>query len=131
MRAVYLGAWFLLLVVAFVNGALRAILFESWLGELRAHQLSCLTGITLFGVVIYGVVRRWPPRSDAEALRIGVAWLVMTVAFEFLFFHYVSGISWEKLREAYDLPSGRLWPLVLVWVTTAPFVLHRLARRAR
>jgi len=130
MRAIYLAAWFLLLVVAFVNGALRVLLFDR-LGELHAHQLSCLTGIALFGAVIYAVVRRWPLRSDAEALRIGVIWLVMTVAFEFLFFHYASGIPWEKLLEAYDLPSGQLWPLVLIWVAIAPLVLNRLARRGR
>jgi hypothetical protein len=82
-------------------------------------------------VVIYAVVRRWPPRSDAEALRTGVVWLTMTVAFEFLFFHYASGVPWEKLLEAYDLPSGQLWPLVLIWVTFAPWVLNRLTRRAR
>ena len=131
MRAIYLAAWFLLLAVAFVNGALRAVLFEQRLGEQRAHQLSTLTGMVLFGLVIYWVVRRWPPRSDAEALRVGGVWLLMTVAFEFLFFHYVSGEPWEKLLHAYNLPEGELWPLLLLWVATAPGLLHRLARRAR
>ena len=53
----------------------------------------------------------------------------MTVAFEFLFFHYVGGHSWEKLLAAYDVLGGNLWPLILAWVATAPWLFHRLRRQ--
>lgn len=127
----YLAAWFVLLVVAMINGVLRESTYGKYVSELSAHQISCVTGILLFAVVIHQYVRRWPPASAREAWRIGLFWMVLTVAFEFLFFHYVGGHSWEVLLANYDMSAGRLWPLILLWVAVAPYVFYRLSRRGR
>lgn len=127
----YLAAWFVLLVVAMINGALRESTYGKYVSELSAHQVSCVTGILLFAVVIHQYVRRWPPASAREAWRIGLFWMVLTVAFEFLFFHYVGGHSWAALLANYDMSAGRLWPLILLWVAVAPYVFYRLSRRGR
>lgn len=124
----YLVGWFVLLAVAMVNGALRELTYGKYVSELAAHQLSCLTGILLFAVVIRQYVRRWPPASAHEAWRIGLFWMALTVAFEFLFFHYVGGHSWEVLLANYDMSAGRLWPLILLWVVVAPYVFYRFSR---
>ena len=124
----YLAAWFVLLVVAMINGALRESTYGKYVSELSAHQLSCVTGILLFAVVIHQNVRRWPPASAREAWRIGLFWMALTVAFEFLFFHYVGGHSWEVLLANYDMSAGRLWPLILLWVAVAPYVFYRYSR---
>jgi hypothetical protein len=129
MKIRYLAAWFVLLLVAMLNGALRESTYGKYVSELAAHQLSCLTGILLFAVVIHQYVRRWPPASAREAWRIGLFWMALTVAFEFLFFHYVTGHSWEVLLANYDMSAGRLWPLILLWVAVAPYVFFRFARR--
>ena len=81
-----------------------------------------MSGIILLGIVIYLYVRRWPPVSAREAWYIGLFWMALTVAFEFLFFHYVGGHSWEALLANYDMAKGRLWPLILVWVAIAPYL---------
>jgi hypothetical protein len=65
------------------------------------------------------VVSRWRPVSGRQAIAVGLIWLVMTVAFEFVFGHYVAGHSWERLLYDYDLPAGRLWSLVLAWIALA------------
>ena len=36
-------------------------------------------------------------------------WLGMTLAFEFLFGHYIAGKSWSLLLADYNLAAGRLW----------------------
>lgn len=128
MRLRYIAAWFVLLAVAMVNGALRELTYGKDLPELAAHQLSCVIGILLFAVVIRQYVHRWPPASTREAWRIGLFWMGLTVAFEFLFFHYVRGHSWEVLLANYDMSSGRLWPLILLWVAVAPYVFYRRSR---
>jgi hypothetical protein len=125
MKFRYLIAWLVLLVVAMVNGALREFTYGQYLSELSAHQLSCVTGILLFAVVIRRYVRRWPPASARAAWQIGLFWMVLTVAFEFLFFHYVGGHSWQVLLANYDLSAGRLWPLILLWVAVAPRFFYR------
>ncbi len=126
----YLIAWFAMLLVSVANGALRDFTYGRYLPELLAHQLSTLSGIVLLGGVIYLFVRRWPPASARQALSIGLFWMVLTVAFEFLFFHYAGGHSWGELLANYDLPGGRLWPVLLAWVAFAPYIFFRFFRRA-
>jgi hypothetical protein len=128
MKLRYLAAWFVLLLVAMLNGVLRESTYGRYVSELSAHQLSSVIGILLFAVVIHRYVRRWPPASAREAWYIGLFWMVLTVAFEFLFFHYVGGHSWEALLANYDMSAGRLWPLILLWVAVAPYLFFRLAR---
>jgi hypothetical protein len=52
-------------------------------------------------------------------------WLALTLAFEFGFFRYVAGRSWESLLEQYDVAKGHLWPFVLAAVALAPFLWAR------
>jgi hypothetical protein len=125
----YLQAWFTMLGVAMVNGGLRDMTYGKQLPELLTNQLSCLSGIILLGIVIYLYVRRWSLGSARQALYIGLFWMVLTVAFEFLFFHYVGRHSWAELMANYDIANGRLWPLVLLWVLIAPYLFYRFFDR--
>ncbi|TAJ78301.1 MAG: hypothetical protein EPO42_08130 [Gallionellaceae bacterium] len=129
MKLRYLYAWFVLLLVAIVNGGLRDLTYGKHVSELLAHQISCVIGIALFAVVISQHVRRWPPASAREAWFVGVFWMALTVAFEFLFFHYVGGHSWEALLANYDMARGRLWPLILLWVLVAPYFFYRILNK--
>jgi hypothetical protein len=131
MKLRYLISWFVLLLVAVVNGGLRDFTYGKHVAELLAHQISCVIGILLFAVVISRYVRRWPPASAREAWFIGAFWMALTVAFEFLFFHYVGGHSWEELWANYDMVSGRLWPLILLWVLVAPYLFYRIFHKAK
>ena len=60
------------------------------------------------------------------AVLIGFVWLTLTVCFEFLFGHYIAGHSWSRLLEDYNLMAGRLWPLLLVWVTVLPSLVYKM-----
>lgn len=122
----YILGWFGLFIVAMINGGLRDALYKSVVGELAAHQISTLTGIILFGLVIWWMTRMWQIASSRQAWTIGLIWLVMTVAFEFLFFHYVTGHSWNELLNNYNIVEGRVWVLVLLWTLVAPYVFWRM-----
>ena len=121
----YAAAWFILLLAAFANGTLRQLVYQPYLGESVAHQVSSLTGILLMGVLIWMSVRRWRPRSRRQALGAGCMWLAMTMAFEFLFGHFIAGHPWPELLHDYDLLAGRLWILVLAWIALAPYLVYR------
>ena len=112
--------------IAIVNGVLREAWYGKQLGELRAHQLSTLIGALLFGVYIGAIMRRWKSASAEQALAIGLLWLGLSVAFEFLFGHYVAGHPWPRLLHDYNLLAGRVWSLLLIWVAVAPYVFYRL-----
>ena len=124
----YLIAWFVMLLVSVVNGALRQFTFGKYVDETSAHQISTVIGIFLLGIVIWAYVRRYPPSSGLQALWIGLLWMGLTVAFEFLFFHYVDGRSWSELLANYNLFEGRVWVAVLAWVAIAPYVFFRCRR---
>ncbi len=119
-----------MLVLAIVNGGLRDATYGRHMTWLSAHQLSTLTGAALLGPVMYFHVRRHPPASGREAVAVGVGWMALTIAFEFLFFHYAANRPWSELLENYDVSAGRVWVLLLLWVAAAPWLFHRLARSA-
>ncbi len=126
----YLIAWVPMLVIAFANGALRETTYGRRMAGPRANAISCATGIAALGVFIWLFSRSWPAASAMEALAGGVAWLVLTVAFEFGFGR-LRGRSWPELLRDYDVPRGRLWPLVLLWITIAPLIFHSAAAARR
>jgi len=126
-----MAAWLVMLAVSVLNGIARDVGYGRGLDPLLAHQLSTLYGMTLLGVVIGTYAWRWPFASPVAALRAGVFWLSLTVAFEFLFFHFVTGHAWEELLANYDLLAGRLWVVLLLWIAVAPVVFQRLWARRR
>ena len=113
-------AWLPMVAIAIANGAARDLWYGAALGELRAHQVSTLTALALFGFYIWFAVRRLRPASMHDAWLGGALWLAMTLAFEFPFGHYVAGKPWSVLLENYNLAAGHWWPLILVWVCAAP-----------
>lgn len=66
------------------------------------------------------------PDSWRDAGRIGVTWIVLTLAFEFLAGHYLFGTSWEKLLADYNVFRGRIWPLVPLTTLAAPLLIYGL-----
>lgn len=123
--------WGLLLLASILNGGLRELGYGRLMPELAAHQLSTLISLLILGLIMAAALRRWPPASTAEAWRIGLFWMALTLAFEFLFFHYFGGHSWAELLANYDVLDGRVWVLVPFWLALAPVLFHRLASRRR
>ena len=122
----YLFFWLILAVVAIANGTLRQFTYGRHMPELAAHQLSTLTGILLTGGAVWLLDRSWPIGSAKDAWIIGSCWLLMTIAFEFGFGHYLAGHSWSRLFADYNILEGRVWSLFLAWIGVMPWVIWRL-----
>ena len=121
----YLLLWPVLAVVAIANGMLREASYARWMTEPTSHRLSTLIAVLATGAVVFLASRRWPIRSEESAWRIGLAWLALTIAFEWLFGHFVAGHSWQRLLADYDLSAGRVWPLFLLWILLMPVLFRR------
>ncbi|WP_071516530.1 hypothetical protein [Geitlerinema sp. PCC 9228] len=122
---IYFLGWFPMIAIAIANAGVRETWYGKHVKELTAHQISTISGILLFSLYIGTLVYFVPPVSIPQAIAIGGMWLVMTVAFEFLFGRYVAKHSWEKLLADYNILKGRLWLLVLVVIATAPYGFYR------
>jgi hypothetical protein len=125
----WLTAWLGGVVIGVANGVLREATYGKRLSEGWAHQVSGLSAVGAFAFYFRLLQRRWPIPSARDALRIGLAWLVLTVGFEFGFGRLVAKQSWDELLADYDLPHGRTWPLVLAWIAAGPAVTRAVERR--
>jgi len=63
-------------------------------------------------------------------MMVGMLWLVLTVAFEFSFGHFVFGRSWNNLASDYDLLHGGLLPIGMVVLAFSPVIAARSRRMA-
>jgi len=121
--------WFLLAMMATINGIARNALYKPVVGDLLAHQISTIILIIVFFVVTYLLFRRDFALINGKVwLGVGFSWLVATEAFEFLVGHYVFGNSWEKLLADYNLFAGRLWILVILAIFIAPYTLSKIKK---
>jgi hypothetical protein len=121
-----LVVWLLILVLANINGALREALLIKTLGQVAGRAISTL----LLSAIILGVswfTIGWiGPSTKGDALRIGLIWLALTLAFEFLAGHYLFRQPWPVLLKDYDLRRGSIWVLVPLVVLAAPWLTARL-----
>ncbi|MEG3438316.1 hypothetical protein V0288_14395 [Pannus brasiliensis CCIBt3594] len=127
MIARYLLAWIPMIFIGILNGILRETTYGKYFHELRAHQISTVTGIVLFSVYIWFLTRLWGLESAGQAIAVGAIWLLLTVTFEFLFGHYIAGHPWGKLFADYNLLAGRVWIFVLVTIAIGPFLFYRFS----
>jgi apolipoprotein N-acyltransferase len=122
--------WVLMIPVAILNGIFRESVIRPRVGELRAHQLSVVTGSTGFVALVYALWRGEAGRiEDRDLFRMGAAWVVATIIFEFGFGHYLRGFSWEELLHDYNIGAGRLWVVVLLVILFSPLIAKRLTTR--
>jgi hypothetical protein len=92
--------------------------------------VACLTGVLVILAMTRRFVLRLGSPGSAKLLEVGLLWLFLTVAFEFGFGR-LSGASWQALLADYDIPRGRLWPLVLLTTFLAPWLWGRDRRDRR
>lgn len=123
----YVLAWIPMIFIGIVNGTLRETTYGKHLNELQAHRVSTIIGISLFGSYIWALTHLWRLESSTQAIVIGAIWLGLTIAFEFIFGHYIAGHSWSRLFDDYNLFAGRVWILVLLWIAIAPWLFYRLS----
>jgi hypothetical protein len=121
--------WLSLFVVMFANGAIRVLVLQPRLGEDRARQVASLSGVAFVLLVSWLFARASPSARPAQLLWVGMVWLCATVAFEFGFGHYVSGLSWQALLSDYNLLRGRLWSLILISVCLGPWLCATVMAR--
>ena len=120
------GMWLLIAVLAIVNGAARELVLVPLLGQKLALPVSgfylsgLIFGMTFFLLPVLGRLRPSHYRT------VGGLWLGMTVAFEFLFGHFVMQKGWSVLLEAYRVHEGNLWVMVLIVTAVSPYLAAKL-----
>jgi hypothetical protein len=125
LRAVL--SWFVLLAVAFLNGAVRQFGYPSTLGDFAARQVATGVGAVALGATIWFILRRWPLPRASQAWATGALWAALTVVFEVALVRG-GGRPWDDVIAQYALWKGSLWPLLVLWVLAAPAALSAVQR---
>jgi hypothetical protein len=110
LRAIVI--WFVILVLASLNGALRDLVVAPRIGDLIARAISTVVLCGLIVLVTWRSIGWIGPRSSREAQAVGALWVVLTLLFEFGAGHYVSHKPWAELFADYNVLRGRIWLLV-------------------
>lgn len=121
-----LGLWVLLALVAIINGVVRDKLIAPQIGESLALPLS---GVSL-SLFIFLVTLIFVPllaiSSPCSFLYVGIIWVLLTLALEFLFGHYVVGESWGKIIEVFYIHRGNLYVLALLAAAPSPWLAAKI-----
>jgi hypothetical protein len=118
--------WVLLAAVAVANGFFRNAVITPRLGGQTGHVISTVVLCVLILAITLVFIRWIGPRRTLDASLVGLMWVTMTLAFEFLAGHYLFGHSWQKLLADYNIWHGRIWVVVPVVTYFAPRWAYRL-----
>ena len=124
----HVGAWLAVPVMAVLNGAVRDLAYGKLMSETLAHSLSV---VPLIGAILLWArsLASWAPLPGKRAgLRVGLIWLLLTLAFEFGL-GALRGLQLAEMLVQYDITQGHLWPLVPLTMGLSPELARRLARR--
>ena len=125
-----LAIWLLLAVLMVLNGVMREIVLVPQVGA-SAAALSAIVGIGIILGATGLFFHRLAGAPTATLARTSVLLVVLTIAFEFVFGHWVDGKSWAELAGNYAIWNGRLWPVVLASLAVAPFLWGRWVEPGR
>ena len=129
MRLYLLGLvlWFVMLVLAVLNGTLRDFVYGAAMGEPTRHVVGTVIALVLHFAAVYLFVKHFAAGAgDGELLLLGLMLAALTIAFEFGFFGAVRGVPYEKLAADYNIFKGRLFGLVILNALLAPYLSSKL-----
>lgn len=119
------SVWLLIAVFAIINGIVRDKLLVPAIGNSLALPVSGLSLSLIVLMVTYLSIGFFGKRAARSYWLIGLQWVLMTLAFEFLFGHYVAGKSWQEIAQVFNVMSGNLMLLVLVTSLISPYLVAR------
>lgn len=135
MRAVrniwrpWLTGWLGMVALALLNGTFRTSVTQPLVGEEVARRIATIILLLLLTGYVWWLHRRYPVPTAGLAWGVGLAWVAMTLTFEFGFGGLVEGLSWSTMLADYDITNGRIWILVPIWTAFLPTAVRRLQAR--
>jgi hypothetical protein len=117
-----LGIWVALLATESVHGIVRRLVLEPQLGDLRARQVSVLTGSLLIVLVFWLTIRWLGAHAPWRWWQVGALWLALTLTFEVALGRAL-GASWERIASDFDPRRGGFLGFGMLVIALAPRVL--------
>lgn len=120
--------WICIIPLAIINGILREQFFIPALGENYALPLSGIFLSILIFLLSYFTLPRIGTGKAKSYWLIGIIWLILTILFEFGFGLLVAEKPLTDLLQAYNIATGNLWLLVIIFTFFAPWLTAKLKK---
>lgn len=121
-----LAVWLVLIAAEILHGILRAVFLVPRVGEFRSGQIGVFTGSLIILAIALVSVRWIGATRSSQLLGIGILWLCLTLAFEFLFGHFVMGASWERIAADYNVVQGGMMIFGMAVLALSPWIAGKM-----
>jgi hypothetical protein len=119
--------WLAIIPCAILNGGLREKVLVPLMGMKRALPLSGILLCALIFLVTWFLLPLLGPQTGKTYILIGICWLVATVLFEYLM-GLSNGTSREAMLQAYNITTGNLWLVVVLFTAIVPYLVGALRK---
>lgn len=118
--------WLVIALLAIGNGAFRESVLVPNFGQGLALPISGISLSLIVFIVTYLSFQLFGKNDSLTYLLIGLQWVLMTLIFEFVFGHYISGKSWSGIFQVFNIMKGDLFIVVLVVSLISPLLVAKI-----
>jgi len=119
--------WLSIIPLAILNGGFREKCLISWVGENYAEPVSGFILCLLIYIVSLIFIPRLGKGSPKTYWTMGGLWGALTIVVEIII-GIVMGNTMIELQEAYDITTGNLWLLVVLFTGITPWLVAKTKR---
>ena len=120
--------WCIIAIFAVANGVFRVSFLELYIGKTLALPVSGITLSIIVFTITFLSFKLFDKSSSLTYLLIGIQWVSMTLAFEFIFGHFVMGISWLELFQVFNILEGNLFIIALLVTLFSPLLVSLIRK---
>lgn len=118
--------WLVLICAEIIHGILRELILAPLVGHFRSNQIGVFTGSVIIISIAYFTIRWIGAKRTRELMTVGFVWLLLTVAFEFLFGRLVMQLPWEERLAGYNIAQSGIMPFGLLVLLFSPMIAKKL-----
>ena len=119
-----------ILVSGFNFFVLMNLLYEPRWGYLVAHQIGMSSRIVYISIFAYLLLRYVKRYETKDLIHVGLLWLGLTLAFEWLG-SLAIGRPVEEILVGWNVFEGYMWPYVLLTYLLSPVVVGTVLHPSR
>jgi hypothetical protein len=117
--------WFSILVLAILNGAFRNYVMTPFIGEKHSRPISGITLCCLIFIVSFFLLPLLGKGLKKTYIHMGILWVLLTIIFETIL-GLVQGMSFNKIINAYNITTGDLWLIVVLFIGFVPIIIAKM-----
>jgi len=119
--------WLAIIPLAILNGGLRQNVLNPMLGEKIGEPLSVVLLCAIIFILCWFFIPRIGRGAAKTYWKIGFLWIILTILFE-TGFGLLLGYGFAELLKAYDITSGNLWLIVVLFTGIAPYLSAKMKK---